>query len=296
MSAPPLRHDTTATPILIALLGAALLTAMDAVLKGLSTRYPTVDLVLARYLAGALFILPLAVVMRVPRPGPVMLRAHVVRTAIVVVTSFLFYFSLSRLALIEAVVFTYLAPVFMALLGRIILGEKVSAATLLAIAVCFAGVIVIAVGKGLGAAGFRAEAVGVAAALGATFTYALAMVLLRARSGADPVVGIVALQSVLAITYMAPVSLAIGAPAILVGSEWQALLLIGLLGSAGQLAYATAFTRAPAAKIGTVEYTNFLFAVALGYVFFAEVPTPSALAGGGLIMAGSLILLLGRKS
>ncbi|MFZ4534193.1 MAG: EamA family transporter, partial [Alsobacter sp.] len=76
----------------------------------------------------------------------------------------------------------------------------------------------------------------------------------------------------------------------------QALLLIGLLGSAGQLAYATAFTRAPAAKIGTVEYTSFLFAVALGYFFFAEVPTSSALAGGGLIMAGSLILLLGRKS
>jgi drug/metabolite transporter (DMT)-like permease len=290
-----LRHDRSLLPIACAVAGAALLTGMDAVIKGLAARYPTVDLILARYIAGFLFMVPVVLVVRPPLPDRAMLRAHALRTLVMLCTAFLFFSALRLLPLIEAVVFSYLAPVFMALLARVLLGEKAGASTLAAIGVCFAGVVVIAWGKGVGRDMVGRDLLGVGLALAAAVTYALAMVLLRARSGSDTIVGIVSLQNVFAVACMAPAAAVLGTPSALLGPDWAAFLAVGLLGTLGHLAYAYAFTRAPAAQVGTVEYTSFLWAAALGYLLFGEVPTLSALAGGGLIVTGSLLLLTGRR-
>jgi drug/metabolite transporter (DMT)-like permease len=268
---------------------------MDAVIKGLTARYPTVDIILGRYVAGLLFILPVALMWRPPLPGGGMLRAHAMRPVGMLATNCFFFAALKRLPLIEAVVFSYLAPVAMAVLSRFILGERTNAATLAAIGVCFAGVLVIARGKGLGLDPTGTDLAGVGYALAATLSYALAMVLLRARSGTDTIVGIVALQNAFSVAYMIPIAALFGTPAALAGPDWLWFVALGLLGTSGHVAYAYAFTRAPAALVGTVEYTSFIWAALLGFLMFGEIPSPSAVAGGGLIVAGSLLLLFGRK-
>lgn len=292
---PVLRHDVSLLPIGMAMAGAILLTVMDAVMKGLSAGFSTLDLVAGRYVFGALVAVPIALAVRPALPNGAMLRAHLVRTFVVVVTAGLFFYSLSILPLVEAVVFSYLSPVIMALLGRVMLGEKVAPAVAVAIAVSFAGVLVIAVGKGISVAGMGRDLWGVLAAVAAAFTYALAMVMLRARTGSDPIVGIVALQNVIAMAYVLPLSLAFGQPLALLEAHWPWLLLAGALGAIGHLFYAGAFKRAPAAKIGAVEYTNFIWATAIGYLAFSEIPTASATAGAALIVCGSLVLMVKRK-
>jgi drug/metabolite transporter (DMT)-like permease len=292
---PPLRHDTTALPILLAMLATGLLTLMDGLLKAVVGRASTIDVVFLRYLFGLVATVPILFFVRPPWPSLDMLRAHAVRALLVVATAFFFITALSLLPIIEAIVFSYLAPLFMALLARMILGEKVSSATGWALALGLTGCVVIALGKGLGAEGFGRDLVGVGAALAAALTYAAAMVLLRARTGSDHIVGIVTLQNVLATLYALPIVLVAGNPVPIILADWPALLGIGVLGTLGHLTFAAAYGRAPAAKVGAVEYTSFIWAAGIGIFAFNEYPTMSATAGAALIVAGSLLLLKKAK-
>nr|WP_256515586.1 DMT family transporter [Alsobacter ponti] len=279
----------------MAAIATGLLTMMDGVVKGLSGTYAPVDLVFMRYVGGTIVVLPILLVVRPPMPSWDMLRAHAMRGVLVLATAFFFFTALSLLPIIEAIVFSYLAPLFMALMARVVLGERVSPATGVAIVLGLAGCLVIALGKGLGSEGFGRDAWGVAAALAAALTYAAAMVLLRARTGSDHIVGIVTLQNVLACAYALPFSLAFGDPGPLFVSAWPALLAVGVLGTVGHLVFAAAYGRAPAAKIGAVEYTSFIWAAAIGIVAYGEYPTIATIAGAALIVAGSLLLLVKPK-
>jgi drug/metabolite transporter (DMT)-like permease len=285
------RNDTSALPILLAVLAILVLTAMDAIIKRLTDDWSTLDLVATRYTVGALCCIPLVLIQRPPRPSPEMLKANAMRAVVVLATALLFFYALAKLPLVEAVVFSYLAPLFMALLGRLMLGERVSPATGIAIVLGFAGVIVIAVGKGLGTTGFGADLLGIVAALAAAFTYALAMVLLRQRTASDHIAAIVTAQNLFAALLALPLALALGDPLALMLREWPSALAIGALGTVGHLLFAEAFKRAPAARIGAVEYTGFIWAVPIGLFFFGEWPSVAALAGAALIISGSLLLL-----
>ncbi len=192
--------------------------------------------------------------------------------------------------------FSYLAPLFMALLGRVMLGEKVSPATGIAIVMGFGGVLVIAAGKGLFGGNLGADAWGIAAALGSALTYALAMVLLRARTASDHVTSIVAVQNLFAAAMALPLALFVGRPLALMAAEWPSAIAIGALGTLGHLLFAEAYKRAPAARIGALEYTGFVWALPIGLVAFGEWPTASALAGAALIISGSLMLLRKPKA
>jgi S-adenosylmethionine uptake transporter len=71
---------------------------------------------------------------------------------------------------------------------------------------------------------------------------------------------------------------------------------MGALGTIGQFMMATALHRAPAARIGTVEYTNIIWATLIGIFVFQEWPDWTVYAGAALIIAGSFLLLKAKKS
>ena len=135
--------------------------------------------------------------------------------------------------------------------------------------------------------GFEGSFSGLAAVLVSAVTYALSMVLLRARAQTDPVVTIVAIQNV------AP-SLILLVPALLIWepptpAEWGTLALIGALGVLGHLVMARAYAKAEAARLASLEYTALLWASLFGFAFFGEVPTVTTLAGAALIVGGAVV-------
>jgi S-adenosylmethionine uptake transporter len=290
-----LTHDHSAGPIVMACLGVLLLTSLDGVAKELSTRHPTIDVVAIRYVSGVFWSSLVALLLRPPLPNAAMFRAHSVRAVFFALTSYLFFFALAHLPMVETMVVTFVSPIFMALFGRLILGEKVHPATAFAIIVSFTGVLITASGQGMSLENFAENWLGVCAALGSAGTYALSGVLLRARSGSDPLVTIVVLQNVLTATIVIPVACVFGDPLNAVMTEWPLVLGIGALGTAGQFAMATALRAAPAARIGVVDYTSLIWATVIGTVFFAEWPEQSVYFGGALIMSASFLLLRGQN-
>ena len=155
--------------------------------------------------------------------------------------------------------------------------------------------LIIAGGKSEGSLGLSGDLIGIFAALGSSATYALSMVLLRARTGTDAIATIVVLQTVLTSILILPLAFYFGDPIGTILSDWPLSLLFGLLGTIGQFAMATALRSAPAARIGVVDYTSLVWASIIGMVIFAEWPALSVYVGAALIILASFLLLKQKK-
>ena len=71
-----------------------------------------------------------------------------------------------------------------------------------------------------------------------------------------------------------------------------ALVASGIVGAVAQILMTESYRHAGAATISPLDYTSLLFALAIGYAIFGEVPTLSLLFGTPLvILAGVLVAL-----
>ena len=279
-------------PILECLVGIALLSIMDAMIKGLVATLPVVEVAFLRYVVGSVVMSGIAAVRQPGWPRPDTIRANAARAILVVVTATCFFYALGVLPLAETLILSFVSPLFTALLAVLLLGERLNIRILGAIAAGFGGVLIIVLGShaGLGDAAPPVSGHslwGIAAVLVSSLTYSASNVLLRARAQRDPVILIVLIQNV------AP-ALMLAIPAWLfwqvpTGDETLRLLLVGLLGVGGHLFLARAYAKAEAIRLAPLDYTALLWAVVIGFLAFAEIPTSWALLGAALILAGAIV-------
>lgn len=278
-------------PVVECLLGIAILSIMDSLIKGLVADLPVVEVAFLRYLVGSALMAAVAALTRPGLPRRDTVRANALRAVLVVVTAIAFFYALGVLPLAETLALSFVSPLFTAVLAVLVLRERLTIGIVAAIAIGFGGVIVIILGSygpGSSAAPSAASGsalLGVAAVLVSAFTYAASNVLLRARAQRDPLVLIVLIQNIAPAAMLAlPAWYVWRAP-----DAHQAMLLgiVGFLGTSGHLLLARAYAKAEAVRLAPLEYTALIWAVALGFFAFAEVPTFWALLGSALIMAGA---------
>jgi S-adenosylmethionine uptake transporter len=175
---------------------------------------------------------------------------------------------------------------FIALFGMLLLRERVDARIVGAIAIGFAGTLVVVLGQTEDAGAARSW-MGVGAALLSAITYALSLVLLRQRAQRDKFLHIVIFQNFGPFILVAPFGLWIWQPLNYAHLTW--FLLMGVLGVIGHMLMATAYAKSEAARLAPLEYTALIWAVLIGYGVFSEIPTWATLGGGILIVAAAMI-------
>lgn len=283
-------ETTTMLPVLGGLTAVAVLSAMDAVIKEAGSGIGTAQVVLLRYAFGLAAVLPLLLVRSIERPTWATLRRAAFRVVFIIGTAYFFFKTLSLLPLAEAIAITFTAPFFMLVASRILLGEPMPRRSLAAIAIGFAGVMVMVAGRGGGGHG---DWLGYATGLACSVTYALSMILMRRDTGHDGVVALVFAQNLSAFLVAIP----LGAATWVEPSAHTVWLfgLAGALGTLGHLAMAFSYARAPASRLAPLEYTAFLWAAAFGVVFFGEVPSPWTIGGAALIV-GACLMVFGRRA
>ena len=76
-------------------------------------------------------------------------------------------------------------------------------------------------------------------------------------------------------------------------SLWDGLLIAscGVIAAAGTLLLTSAYQGARASLVTSFEYTGILWAPLWGFLFFAEVPRPTTIAGAALIVVAGLVAL-----
>lgn len=287
------------------LIAIAILTLMDAGIKLMTGTFGTPQILVMRYSAGFLvaFLVFLGLLFfgRVGLPTWRSMVRSLQRSIIVTIVAFCFFYALSVIPLADATAIAFTAPLYLALLGWIILKEPVDGKTWIAILIGLAGVGVIS--SSAFTNGFTGALSGYIAAAVASFAYATALVLTRLHAASDPVPTMIMLQSGFSAVLALPLlgftlaGLAIdGRPFVALNAGWLWLALgIGFLGTVGHLFMTYGFKHAPAAKLGPMEYTSLLWAGFYGFMFFQETPGLRLILGSALIVVGTWIVMRKEK-
>ncbi|MBN9467773.1 MAG: DMT family transporter [Bosea sp.] len=269
-----------------AILGIALLTLMDVVIKAQMQQHPFIVALFMRFAMGGICALTVVASLRPPAPTRASVIGNSLRVPVVVLTAGSFFYSIATLPLAEALTLSFLAPVFVALLGALILKERLDARILQALGFGLAGMLVMVWPRLQG--GITGAELGVAAALFSAVSYAFNLILLRRIALKEHPAIIVLFQNagpalclvIPAAFHFVPMS----------GGDLAAYLLAGALGVGGHLLLTSAFARAPASRLAPIEYTALVWASLLGWVVFAEVPPLTTYAGALLIVAGAFAI------
>jgi S-adenosylmethionine uptake transporter len=284
---PPIHNDTSLKPIAVAILGVFSFAILDALLKSVAIRFPTVEVVFLRFASASVFATALLIWSRPKMPTGEAVFATFLRACATVGATAGFVYAVAVLPLANAVVLAYSAPFFMALFGWLLLGEPVSRRAAGAIAVGFAGIIVTMAGR-LATAGSMEMALGSGSAILSGACYALSMILARKRSAHDTVEFTVWGQSVFSSLIVLPFAI----------SGWQpvdtgAAVSFGAIGLAAVVAQCLvvwAFMHAAATRVAPIEFTSILWAGTFGFLFFGEPPGVATLIGALLIAVSGLMV------
>ena len=286
MPLPPARLNITRL-VLLAVAAEGLLTLMDALIKQLSARYPTFEIAFLRYAFGMIGAVVYALWMRPGWPTREATTYNGLRALLIVVTATSFFFALGRLPLADAIAMSFISPALTALLGAMLLGERLDWRIGLALAAGFLGMLLIVGGK-FGGAGISDEVlIGVAAVLLSAVGYSLNLIMLRHRATRDPLAQIILFQN------LGP-ALILALPALWVWTtptlaDLGQFALLGTIGVVAHTMLAHAFARIEAARLAPITYVTLVWGVVFGFLFFAEVPGLATLAGAALIVLGTLV-------
>lgn len=283
---PETRSPSIALPFAAGCLGIALFSVMDAVMKHLVLELGTYNALLWRTglvatMSGALWL-----ALRSPWPRPPVLRIHVVRGLVGSVMAILFFWGLGRVPLAQAIALAFVAPLIALFLAALLLKERIERQAVFASLLGVAGVAVIFAGQAeaeLGEAAFW----GSLAILASACLYAYNIILMRRQAQvARPLEVAFFMSGVTSLSYLiAAPALAVPPPA----HYWPAIVAGALLAFGSLLLLAWAYARAQAQHLAPVEYTSFLWAAALGWLFFGEGVSWFTLAGAALIVGACLI-------
>ena len=73
------------------------------------------------------------------------------------------------------------------------------------------------------------------------------------------------------------------------------LIGAGLVGGLGQIFGTNAYRFGDASIVAPFDYASILFALAIGYVFFDEVPTPQMIVGSAIVIAAGVLIIVRER-
>ena len=279
--------DRRARGVALVSFGSFMLVVMAIAVKHLGTRLPSIEILFFRSLIGFLFVLPIFMrdpmePLRTKRQG-----MHLVRGAVGTVGNVCFFWTLTHLLLADAMALQFSRPLFMIPLAVFFLGEIVGWHRAIVTVVGFLGILVYARPF---TGGFEPGVF--VGAVGALFG-ALVVICIKRLATTES-------TGVIMFYYAFWTALFSLIPTIWwwVTPNWIELLLlvaVGFLGIAGQTLITHGWTMGDATALIPLDYARVVYAAALGFLVFGELPGLWSFAGMALIVASSLYLVLNDR-
>ena len=255
--------------------------------KLLMENYPVMQIVWARYFFQ--FILLLAFLgLRLKKVLVTSkLQLQIVRSFLLLGTSVLFFFGLSKLALADISSIMFVAPILVTILSMPLLGERVGPRRWAGIIVGFLGAIVI-IRPGFGMIQLTALF-----PIGAACLYALYQISTRFLGRTDNAMttlvytassGTAILSSLVPLYWIAPDT-----------EGWLMMIALGVTSNLGHFSMIKAYVEAPAPTVVPFSYVNLLWATLFGYVLFSDLPDLWTISGA-CIVAGSGLYIFHREN
>ena len=279
-------QKTVSSGILLTSFAYFLFSLQDASVKWLVVALPVWQILFIRSVTifGLCFAFGGRRILHAARYSPV-LKPLFLRTLLLLAAWLCYYTAARDLGLAELTTLYYASPVVMTILSVPILGEKVPGYRWLAVVVGFVGVIVAC---GIAVKGLTLS-LPVYLALQAAVFWAIATVLLRKtalheRTQVQMTIssGFFLLFTVFALPFVwQPVS----------ALDVALMAGTGVLAGIGQFAMFEGMRRAPVSVLAPFEYTSLVWAFALGYLIWSDVPGSNVFVGAALIFSAGMIII-----
>ncbi len=286
--------------ISLKILSALAFTMMAAGIKALSARYPVGQLIFCR---SAFALIPLLVWLHFQGPLIANIRTsrflgHLRRGLVGGTGMLCGFMALRSLPLPDATAIGYASPLLAVVLAAVVLKETVRIYRWTAVAVGFIGVLIMLSPhlnlRTLNAVASGGAATGAAFALFGAFCSAWAMTEVRRLTRYETTGSIV--------FYFTLLTTAIGLSTIAFGWVWplsagDALLMVvvGIIGGVGQILLTSSYRHGDASLVAPFEYTSMIWAVALGWFVFGDVPQQVVLLGASVVIAAGLFVIWREK-
>lgn len=270
---------------LLMLAAMVLLPVMDGLAKGLSERYPVLQVVWARYLFHLIAMLPLVLLRYRPRELlPERAGLQLVRGAMLLAGTALFFGGLAQLPQATVLALFFVSPLVVTLLAPLLLNERVGAWRVLAVLVGLGGVLLI-LRPGSGAVSW-----GAAMALGAGVVHGFYMIFTRRLAGSAPplvtlgytaVVGAVIMSVIMLFVWVTPTP-----------ADFLIMMLLGVLAAGGHFLLIKAFDHAPATFLAPLGYAEMVTAILYGFLAYGHLPDALAWLGILVIVGAGVAVTL----
>lgn len=275
---------TINSAILLLIIGNAMAIVSDVFIKLMEPQAPVFQFAFLRNLITVLLLVPL---LKRSEYGRLFegIVVHAIRSHILLAGLLCMVIALTTLPLATANAVFYAAPVILMVLSVLVFGERLSPLSILAVISGFAGVLVI----------LRPTALDLSAlsALGTAFCLAVAALMVRKLPAGQSTLHKLFLNSLLAV----PASLAL---ALWEGAPWRWEIIASAVGSAVFILGYNAsvlmgYKHVDASQVTSAEYTGLIWAIAVGWLAFGEVPDLWFVTGSLMIIVPLMMIGLNQR-
>lgn len=259
----------------------------DSLAKLLGDRLALIDLVVLRFAAQAVLIVPIMVVTgRAVRFAPQVWGLIVIRTLLHIAGLFLIFLALRFLPIADAIAIAYVMPFIMLALGFLVLGEEVGPHRLTACAVGFCGTLLVVQPN------FLEVGAPALLPLGVAVVFALFQLVTRALAKQVDAISLQGVGGTLATAALLPFAVFDSQPVpTLDPGGWTLVVLLGVAGTVSHLLLTWSLKYAPAATLAPMQYLEIPVATVFGLLMFNDLPNGVAAVGIAVTISAGLYII-----
>ena len=214
-----------------------------------------------------------------------------------------YFYIMAHIPLGEAVTYNKTSPIFVAIFAYIFLKEKLHKNALFAIVLGFIGIVLVA--KPEAGSFDKYDMLGIFSGIGAALAYTSIRELRRYYDTRAIV------MSFMGVGTVAPLILMLMTPYVSVakefdwmfatfvmpiGVEWGYVLAVGLFATISQLLMTKAYELTKAGIVGTISYSNIVFALIIGILLGDPIPDGGTFLGIVLVIGSGLLVAFSKKN
>jgi S-adenosylmethionine uptake transporter len=267
-----------------------ILPGIDAIAKWLSGAISSGQIAWSRFFFQTLLMLPLYLRTRGPVLTPA-LPMHAMRGALIALATLLFFSALKYLPLADAISIFFVEPLILTLLSALFLAEPVGWRRMTAVAVGFAGSLLII------RPSFQALGLPALLPLGTALSFAVYLILTRKLALHEHPARMQFYAGLFGGLVMTAALVGGDALDIAVLSfvwpnreQWLLLASLGVIATTGHLLVVHAFQRGSAGLLAPFQYVEIIGATILGVIFFADFPDALTWTGVGIIVGSGMYI------
>ena len=280
------------TPVMRGIVLMCLSTIAFSIMHGLvrfvSEVLPPFQIAFFRNIFGLAFLLPLLMRSRFAVLRTRQIGLHALRGVINMAAMLMFFTALSISPIAKVTALGFTAPIFVAILAVIVLGERFRIYRWSAIFLGFAGMLIIL------RPGLVVIDTGALLVIGSAVLWAVAMLIIKIQSRTESSLTIVAYMGI----FLGVFSIA---PALWVWQPFELqtlglMVLIGLFGSIAQMAISESLKETDPTALMPFDFLKLIWTAMIGAWFFAEIPDMFTWIGATVIFSSGLFIALRERS